>query len=211
MQTIVTTPADNVLVAAERKTLIAPGPVAAQLIKTTSGRRRRSRPRRATSARQSFIVLAVTVALSGLGAGCGADDEPEDRRIALTALLEEFELEPLPRQDEVRIGRTQSKSDYPYFSATGILEMSRASGIAHAESAFEQQGWDLIESGNVSHFLGSCIRARKPSMVAITYVGWSDMPTNNVYPRLPGRVYVQTLVGREGSNQGWTDVERELC
>jgi hypothetical protein len=25
------------------------------------------------------------------------------------------------------------------------------------------------------------------------------------------RVYVQTLVGREGSNQGWTDVERELC
>jgi hypothetical protein len=171
----------------------------------------RSRTRSAARPRRSFVVLAVAVALSALGAGCAADDEPEERRIALTALLDELELEPLPGQDEVRIGRTQSKSDYPYFSATGILEMSRASGIAQVESAFERQDWDVIESGNVSHFLGSCVRARKASMVAITYVGWSDMPTNNVYPRLPGRVYVQTLVGREGSNQGWTDVERELC
>ena len=181
-----TTPAD-IVSTAERKTLIEAS----------------------SCARRSFVVLAVAVALSGFGAGCGADDEPEERRIALKALVEE--LEPLPGQDDVRIGRTQSKSDYPYFSATGILQMSRASGIAHAESAFEQQGWDVIESGNVSHFLGFCTRARKASMVAITYVGWSDMPTNNVYPRLPGRVYVQTLVGREGSNQGWTDVERELC
>jgi hypothetical protein len=164
----------------------------------------------AGGAGRSLVVFALAVAFSALP-GCAADDEPEDRRVALTALLEELELEPLPGEDRVRIGRTQSKSDYPYFSATGTVKMSRASGIAHVEEAFAQREWDVIESGNVSRFLGSCIRARKASMVAITYVGWSDMPTNNVYRRLPGRVYVQTLVGREGSNQGWTDVDRELC
>ena len=48
-------------------------------------------------------------------------------------------------------------------------------------------------------------------MIAAVSVGWSDLPSNNVYPRLPGRVYVHASVGREGSNQAFTDPDRPRC
>jgi hypothetical protein len=154
-----------------------------------------------------FLVLLV----AATAAGCTVNDKPQERRVALRALVQSIGVEPRSDDAAVRIGRTQSKSDYPYFSANGVLAVSRAVGIARAEAALEGLGWEVFESGDVGYFLGSCVRARKESMVAIVSVGWNDSPTNNVYPRLPGRVYVHASVGREGSNQVWTDPERPTC
>jgi hypothetical protein len=48
-------------------------------------------------------------------------------------------------------------------------------------------------------------------MVAVADVGWSVRPDANLFRRLPGRVYVQVSVGKEGSNQVWTDPDRPTC
>ncbi len=140
-----------------------------------------------------------------------ASDDPEERRVALEELVEALRVDPLPGDRTVSIGETQSKGDSPYFTATGVLEESRESGIARVEAAFEQEGWEVFESGEVDHFLGSCVRARSGSMVALADVGWSVRPDSNLYQRLPGYVYVQTSVGKEGSNQTWTDPDRPTC
>jgi hypothetical protein len=63
----------------------------------------------------------------------------------------------------------------------------------------------------VDFFLGACVRARRDSMVASASVGWVTDSRFDTYPRLPGRVYVQTSVGKEGSNQGFTQLDRPTC
>ena len=121
-------------------------------------------------------------------------------------------LAPLPGDGSVEIGRTQSKSDYPFYTATGVLEEdSRESGTARVADVFEREGWEVFESGPVSFFLGACVRAKRDSMVANASVGWVTSSGFNPYPQLPGRVYVQASVGREGSNQTWTDPDRPQC
>jgi hypothetical protein len=158
--------------------------------------------------------LCVVLALAGTlvaSSGCIATDDPEERRVALGTLVEALELGPMPGDHAVSIGETQSKNDSPYFTGTGVLEESRESGIARVRAAFEREGWEVFESGDVGHFLGSCVRARSGSMIAIAHVGWSVRPDSNPYRRLPGYVYVQTSVGKEGSNQVWTDPDRPTC
>jgi hypothetical protein len=106
----------------------------------------------------------------------------------------------------------QSKSDFPYYVATGVLdEPSRSAGGERVETSFEQNGWQVFESGPADFFLGSCVRARRDSMIASADVGWVEDSGFNPYPKLPGRVYVQASVGREGSNQAFTDPDRPRC
>jgi hypothetical protein len=141
-----------------------------------------------------------------------SSDNENERRAALAAFIDTLELDPLPDERAVRIGRTQSKSDAPYYAATGVLdEPSREAGLREIEAAFERDGWEVIESGPIGYSLGACARARRGSMVAVAHVGWVTQPGFNPYPRLPGRVYVATLVGREGSNQVFTKLERPYC
>jgi hypothetical protein len=156
-----------------------------------------------------LLVLFLVVATAS---GCMSADHEDERRAALAAFVETLELEPLPDERIVRIGRTQSKSDAPYFSASGVLdEPSREASLRQVEAAFERDGWEVLESGPIDYFLGKCARARRGSMVAVAHVGWVTQPGFNPYPRLPGRVYVATLVGREGSNQLFTKLERPYC
>jgi hypothetical protein len=158
------------------------------------------------------VAPVVAGALAVFAAGCVAKDDPEERRAALVAFVEALELEPQPGDATVRIGRTQSKSDAPYYTATGVLdEASRQSGMARVADAFEREGWDVFESGAVDFFLGACVRASRDSMVARASVGWVTDTGFNPYPRLPGRVYVQTSVGKEGSNQTFTHPDRPRC
>jgi hypothetical protein len=141
-----------------------------------------------------------------------SSDDENERRAALAAFVEALELDPRPGEQTVSIGRTQSKSDAPYFSVGGVLdEPSREAGLRQVEAAFEQDGWEVLESGASGQFLGACARARRGSMVAVAHVGWVTQSGFNPYPRLAGRVYVDTLVGREGSNQVFTNVERPYC
>jgi hypothetical protein len=106
----------------------------------------------------------------------------------------------------------QSKSDYPYFVATGILdEESREEGRARIEAVLATHGCEVLDSGHVDYFLGSCVHARRGEMVVRASVGWSTSTGFNPYPRLPGRVYVQASVGHEGSNQGCTQLDGPDC
>jgi hypothetical protein len=111
----------------------------------------------------------------------------------------------------VPIRRTQIKSGDPYFAATGVLEGSRESAVERVGSTLEEQGFEVFESEAVQHSLGWCVRGRSGSMVAASYVGWVTRSGFNPYPRLPGRVYVQTLIGRKGPAHGWNDPDRPRC
>lgn len=156
------------------------------------------------------LVLLVMIAVAAVG--CTYGDEREERRAALEELVAALGIEPQPGDDAIRIGRTKSKSDYPYYTATGVLdEPSREAGMSRVEAAFEQEGWEILESGRTEHFLGACVRARRGSMVARSSVGWATRDESDLYLRLPGRVYVQTSVGREGSNQAWTMLDVPSC
>lgn len=155
--------------------------------------------------------IAVALVAAAFVVGCGADDDPEERRAALEALVAELALVPLPNEESVRVTRVQSKSDEPYYVATGVLDdATRQGGSARVAEALVAEGWDVFESGP-SSFLGSCVRARLGSMVTTVEVGWTDGPPNDTYPRLSNSVYVQAAVGSEGSNQVWTDVETPRC
>jgi hypothetical protein len=161
---------------------------------------------------RSSIALALLVAVALAAVGCTYGDEPDERRDALEELVVAFGLEPQPGDAAVRLGRTKSKSDYPYYTATGVLdEASREAGTSRVGATFEREGWEVLESGGSERFLGACVRARRGSMVALSSVGWSTRPESNLYQRLPGRVYVQTSVGREGSNQVWTVLDTPSC
>ena len=144
-------------------------------------------------------------------AGCFAGDDPEKRRVALIEFTRALDLDPQPGDGVVRYGDTKSKFDARYYTATGSLEGTRESAVAKVESAFAHEGWDVFESGPVAHFLGWCVRARRDSMVAASHVGWSLRPESNIYLRLPDRVFVQTAVGKEGSNQAWSQPDRPRC
>jgi hypothetical protein len=154
-------------------------------------------------------VLALA---AGSASGCASNEDAErERRRALVVFVEGARLEAVPGDATVRLSRVQSKNDDPYFVATGVLaEDTREAGLARVAAVLERQGWTVLETRGDS-FLGACLRAEKGSMMLRTSVGWSTRSGFNPYPRLPGRVYVQTSVGREGSNQAWTDPDRPAC
>jgi hypothetical protein len=156
-----------------------------------------------------WVAPVAAGALAVLAAGCVARDHPEQRNAALTAIVDSLGLEPLPGDDAVKRGETEIKSGDPYFTATGVLDGSREEGVRRIEAALEEQGFPVFESGPEPVFLGWCVRGQSGDMVAISYVGWAT--GSNTYPRLPGRVYVQTSVGNEDPIHGWTDPERPTC
>jgi hypothetical protein len=157
------------------------------------------------------LALVLALAAASVGAGC-AGDEPEVRRDAVDRLVEALDLEPPPGQGAVVVDRTQSKSDYPYYTASGVLPVaSREAGLDRVESALELEGFDVFERGDVDFSYGACARGRDDSMVARALVGWVEQDGFNPYPRLPGRVYVTVQVGHARSNQLWTDTERPMC
>jgi hypothetical protein len=157
-----------------------------------------------------LLVLLLILVLS-VSAGCVAKDDPEERNAALTAFVDSLGLQPLPGDGAVKRGREEIKSGDPYFIATGVLEGSRESGVQRVESALEEQGFEVFDSGAVPYSFGWCVRGQSGAMVAASWIGWSEQSGYNPYPQLPGRVYVQTLIGRKGEAHGWNDPDRPRC
>jgi hypothetical protein len=75
-------------------------------------------------------------------------DNEDERRAALVSFVRVLELDPLPGDGEVRIGRTKSKSDAPYFTTSGVIaESARAAALRRVGAALELVGWDFMLVG----------------------------------------------------------------